>query len=471
MTRPTQTNTTPPAIALISLGCAKNTVDSECILGSLISGGLLIAEDPADADICLVNTCGFIDDARAEAAGVLNELAELKKHGRPRVVVALGCLVERIADCPELDHFLKEADARIGFRDYSRLPDICRGLLNSKAAAPTPLRRSVQPSLPKSFMDFLKSPRVRIGGVHSAYLKVAEGCSNVCRFCSIPRIRGTQISRPMEDILAEAKQLIRSGAREINLISQDTSNYGQDLYHESRLPELLRKLKDIDSTAWYRILYCHPRHMSREILDTLAAEPHLCQYIDLPLQHISDPILEAMGRRMRKEETLRLLDLIADTIPGGALRTTFIVGYPGETEEQFNELLDLVRERQFTHLGVFMYSREPLTPAAKLDDNVPPEEKARRRDALMLAQLEISRERMRDQVGSRMEVILDAFTSPDDNIPDGVCAVGRTRLQAPDVDGVVYLRGEIFKRSELGQFLEVRVTDALDYDLIAEPLS
>ncbi len=471
MTRPTQTDITPPAVALINLGCAKNTVDSECILGNLAGAGLLIAENPADADICLVNTCGFIDDARAEAAGVLNELAELKKHGRPRVVVALGCLVERIADCPELDPFLKEADTRIGFRDYNRLPDICRGLLHSKAAAPTPLRRSAHPSLPGSFMDFLKSPRVRIGGVHSAYLKAAEGCSNICRFCSIPRIRGTQISRPMEDILAEAEQLIRSGAREINLISQDTSNYGQDLYREGRLPELLRKLKDIDSTAWYRILYCHPRHMSREILDTLAAEPHLCRYIDLPLQHISNPILEAMGRRMRKEETLRLLDLIADTIPDGALRTTFIVGYPGETEEQFNELLDLVRERRFMHLGVFMYSREPLTPAAQLDDNVPAEEKVRRRDALMLAQLEISRKRMRDQVGNRMEVMLDAFTSPDDDVPDGVCAVGRTRLQAPDVDGVVYLRGEIFKRSELGQFLEVRVTDALDYDLIAEPLS
>lgn len=471
MTRPTQTDTTPPTIALISLGCAKNTVDSECILGNLISAGLLIAEDPADADICLVNTCGFIDDARAEAAGVLNELTELKKNGRPRVVVALGCLVEKIADCPKLDGFLKDADARVGFADYSRLPEICRALLNNPSDTRnlTP-RHSVHPTLPASFMNFLKSPRARIGGVHSAYLKVAEGCSNVCRFCSIPRIRGVQISRPIEDLLVEAGQLTRSGAREINLISQDTSNYGQDLYHECRLPELLRKLKDIDSTAWYRILYCHPRHMSRELLDTLAAEPHLCQYIDLPLQHISDPILEAMGRRMRKEETLRLLDLIAGTLPGGALRTTFIVGYPGETENQFNELLDLVRERQFTHVGVFLYSSEPQTPAAKLEDNVPPEEKARRRDALMLAQLEISRKRMSDQVGSRIEVMLDAFTAPDDDVPNGVCAIGRTRLQAPDVDGVIYLRGEAVERMNLGDRIDVRVLEAMDYDLVAEPL-
>lgn len=470
MTRPVQTDTMPPAVALISLGCAKNTVDSECILGNLISAGLLIAEDPADADICLVNTCGFIDDARTEAAGVLSELAELKKSGRPRVIVALGCLVERTAECPELDSFLKDADARIGFRDYGRLTEICLSLLKPHAGTQPPLARSAQQTLPKSFMNFLKSPRARIGSVHSAYLKVAEGCSNVCRFCSIPRIRGLQVSRPMEDVLFEAGQLIRSGAREINLIAQDTSHYGRDLYGTSRLPELLRKLKGVDATAWYRVLYCHPRHLSEELLDTLATEPHLCQYIDLPLQHIADPVLEAMGRGMGKSETLRLLDLIARKLPGGALRTTFIVGYPGETEELFNELMNLVQERRFMHLGVFVYSREPLTPAAKLNDNVPAVEKARRRDALMLAQLKISRKRMSDQIGRQMEIMLDGFTAPNDGTPAGVYAIGRTRLQAPDVDGVVYLRGRPVERLNLGDRLEVRISEALDYDLIAEPL-
>lgn len=469
MTRPAQTDTMPPSVALISLGCAKNTVDSECILGNLISAGLLIAEDPADADICLVNTCGFIDDARVEAAGVLNELAELKKSGRPRVVVALGCLVKQTADCPELDSFLKDADARIGFRDYSRLPKICLSLLNPQAGTHSPFRRSTQQTLPKSFMNFLKSPRARIGSVHSAYLKVAEGCSNVCRFCSIPRIRGPQISRPMKDVLFEAGQLVRNGAREINLIAQDTSNYGRDLYGTSRLPELLRKLKDINATAWYRILYCHPRHLSEELLDTLAAEPHLCRYIDLPLQHIADPVLEAMGRGMDKSETLRLLDLIARKLPEGALRTTFIVGYPGETEDQFSELLQLVQERRFMHLGVFVYSREPLTPAAKLDDTLPQHEKVRRRDALMLAQLNISRKRMKNQIGRQVEIMLDGFTAPNDGTPAGVYAIGRTRLQAPDVDGVVYLRGRPVERLNLGDRLNVRIAEALDYDLIAEP--
>ena len=461
----------PPAVALISLGCAKNTVDSECILGNLISSGLLLAENPADADICLVNTCGFIHDARTEAAGILAELAELKKKGRPRVIIALGCLVERLVDCPELKDFLKDADARIGFRDYSRLPEICFDLLKPQSISTRPpLLRSAQQTLPKSFMDFLKSPRARIGSVHSAYLKVAEGCSNICRFCSIPRIRGLQVSRPMEDILVEAGQLIRSGAREINLIAQDTSNYGKDLYASGRLPELLRKLKHVDATAWYRILYCHPRHLSEELLDLLAAESHVCPYIDLPLQHISDPMLKAMGRGMSQSDTLHLLDRIAHQLPEGALRTTFIVGYPGETEKHFNELLDLVRERRFMHVGVFVYSREPLTPAAKLDDNVPNDEKARRRDALMLAQLEVSRTKMKNQIGRRLEIMLDGFISPDDEAPAGTYALGRTRLQAPEVDGVVYLRGKPTRESNLGDRLNVRVVAALDYDLVAEPL-
>ena len=470
MTHPSRIDATPPSVALISLGCAKNTVDSECILGNLISAGLLVAEDPADADICLVNTCGFIDDARAEAAEILQEIVSRKKGGRPRIIVALGCLVERIADCPELDSLLIHADARIRFQDYHRLPEICLNLLKSNPPLKSSRTRSAQPCLPPSFMRFLNSPRARIGSSHSAYLKVAEGCSNVCRFCSIPRIRGLQVSRPMEDILREAGELVDSGAREINLIAQDTSNYGRDLYGASRLPELLRNLKDIELTTWYRILYCHPRHLSEELLDTLAGEPQFCPYIDLPLQHISDPVLKAMGRGMGKSEILRLLDLIDRKLPGGALRTTFIVGYPGETDEQFNELLELVRERRFMHVGVFVYSREPLTPAAKLDDNVPLYKKNRRRDALMLAQLEVSKRKMNDQVGRRIEVMLDGFTSPDDDAPDGVYAIGRTRLQAPDVDGVVYLLGKSLERLNLGDRLTVRIIDALDYDLIAEPV-
>ena len=243
---PSPLDVSPPVVALISLGCAKNTVDSECILGNLIRAGLLVAEDPSDADLCLINTCGFIDDARAEAAEILQKLAAQKKGDRPRLIVALGCLVERVADCPELDHLLIHADARVGFQDYHRLPEICLNLLESNPPLKLSTARSAQPSLPPSFMRFLTSPRVRIGIAHSAYLKVAEGCSNACRFCSIPRIRGLQVSRPMEDILREANQLVDSGAREINLIAQDTSNYGRDLYGESRLPELLRKLKDIE---------------------------------------------------------------------------------------------------------------------------------------------------------------------------------------------------------------------------------
>ena len=463
--------TRPTTVCLVSLGCAKNTVDSECILGNLLGTGLLLAEEPTDADICLVNTCGFIDDARQEAANVLRELAALKKNGRLRAIVALGCLVERISDCPELDGFLQHADVRVGFQDYHRLPQICAALLESNRPGQPVGRRSAHPSLPPTFMAFLDSPRARIGTVHSAYLKVAEGCSNVCRFCSIPRIRGLQVSRPMETILREAGELVRSGAREINLIAQDTTSYGRDLHGTSRLAELLRRLKDVDSTAWYRMLYCHPRHLSDELLDVLAAEPHLCQYIDLPLQHIADPILEAMGRGMNKQETMRLLDRIAEKLPAGALRTTFIVGYPGETETDFDELLALVREGRFTHMGAFLYSREPKTPAAELDDDVPAKEKERRRDALMQAQLEVSRAHLAKQVGQKLEILLDGFLEQENEAPPDVQAFGRTRLQAPDVDGVVYLRGAAVAKMNVGDRLNARVVAALDYDLIAEPLS
>ncbi len=458
-------------VSLVSLGCAKNTVDSECILGHLIGSGLLIAEDPADADVCLVNTCGFIDEARAEAASVLAELGTLKRRGRLKAVVALGCLVERIADCPELDPFLKQADARVSFGDYPRLADTCRALFRG-AAVQAPGRSfqlgSARQTLPADFMQFLKSPRARIASPHSAYLKISEGCSNLCRFCSIPQIKGLQVSRPIEDLLAEARSLAETGAREINLIAQDTTSYGRDLYGSIQLPQLLRRLKEVDSSIWFRLLYGYPRFLTGELLDLLASEPHLCPYADLPLQHISDPILKAMGRGMTKKETMDLLDLIARKLPDGALRTTFIVGYPGETEAEFRELLALVREGRFTHMGVFTYSREPRTPAARLSDELPQEEKDRRRDELMLAQLEVSRHRLKQRVGRDVEVMWEGPAGSGDEVPEGATAVARSRLEAPEVDGLIYLRDPDSASRVPGDRLTVCVTESLDYDLIAE---
>jgi len=452
----------PVVVSLVSLGCAKNTVDSECLLGNLARAGLVLAEDPADADVCLVNTCGFIHDAREEAADVLRELSELKQDGQLKAIVAMGCLVERAAEWPDFAEFLRHADRRISFADYPRLPDICRAL----AQGSTESRESAAPA--SSFMEFLNSPRLRIGGMHSAYLKLSEGCSNLCRFCSIPLIRGRQVSRPIEDILAESRTLVASGAREICLIAQDTTSYGKDLYGSFRLAELLRSLKDTGPDVWFRMMYAYPRYLSPEILETLASESHLCPYIDLPLQHIADPMLRTMGRGMNRAETIALLDQIAAKLPHSALRTTFIVGHPGETGAHFNELLDFVREGRFTHAGVFTYSPEPETPAARLADDVPPAEKNRRKNELMLAQLEVSRRWLASRVGRIEEVMLDGFVDKGAEVPPDVVAFGRTRLEAPEVDGVILLRGSELRKHALGTRLDAKIVESLDYDLIAE---
>ncbi len=465
-------NDSEPIVCLVSLGCAKNTVDSECLLGQLASAGLLLAEDPADADVCLVNTCGFIQEARAETAATLEELAELKTGGRLKALVALGCLVERAADLPEMAAFLRHADARIGFAEYPRLPDICRKL--GRGTIRTPLHRG--PTAGRegvrrpgdAFMRFLASPRARIGSPHTAYLKISEGCSNRCRFCAIPDIRGSQISRPLDDLLAEARSLVGAGAREINLIAQDTTSYGVDRPDSARLPTLLSRLQDIDPSAWFRMLYAHPRHLGADILELLSSRPHLCPYLDLPLQHIADPILDAMGRGISRKETIDLLDRIHRILPQGAIRTTFIVGYPGETDRQFEELLDFVREGRFTHVGAFEYSSEPGTPAARLNDDVPAPVKAERRAALMLAQLDVSRAHQAKRVGRRIEVMLDGLVTEGDDVPEDVLAYGRTRLEAPDVDGLIFLRGTGLESLAPGMRVNARVVEALDYDVIAD---
>jgi len=455
-------NADPVVVSLVSLGCAKNTVDSECLLGNLARAGLVLAEDPADADVCLVNTCGFIQDAREETADVLKELSSLKQNGQLKAIIALGCLVERVAEWPDFAEFLRHADRRIGFAEYPRLPDICRSLA-ATAAAP-----ASAPASNSGFTAFLNSPRLRIGSTHTAYLKLSEGCSNACRFCSIPLIRGKQVSRPMEDILAESRTLVASGAREICLIAQDTTSYGKDLYGSFRVAELLRALKDTGPGAWFRMMYAFPRYLSDEILETLASQPHLCPYIDLPLQHIADPMLRSMGRGMTRAETIALLDRIAARLPDGALRTAFIVGHPGETEDHFRELLEFVKEGRFTHAGVFTYSPEPGTPAARLADDVPPAEKEDRRRELMLAQLEVSRRRLARRVGRTETVMLDGFVEKGAEVPPGVVAFGRTRLEAPEVDGVVLLHGSELRKQPLGTRLNAKIVESLDYDLIAE---
>jgi ribosomal protein S12 methylthiotransferase len=466
-------------VSLVNLGCAKNTVDSERILGRLAEAGFLLASDPADSDICLVNTCGFIHDAREESASVLRELQALKQRSRLKRVIALGCLVERAHGAPELSGFLAHADAAIGFHDYPRLPDLLReASLDANPARdagtiPVLDKRYSSLAAParsftQSYNEFLVAPRLRIGPPHIAYLKISEGCSNLCRFCAIPFMRGTQISRPMDDILAEARQLIDAGAREISLIAQDTTSYGRDRYGTQKLADLLRALRDIRADVWFRLMYAFPRYLTDEILDVLASDPRFCPYIDMPLQHISDRILMDMNRGLGRDDTLRLLDRIAEKLPHGALRTTFIVGYPGETDADFEELLALVQQGRFAHAGVFLYSHEPRTPAAKKPDNVPLEVKRARRDALMRAQREVSRRRLRARVGSTVAVMVDGPVPPGAAHPAGAVAIGRTMLEAPEVDGICFLRGKTWRRAEPGTVRAAHIVDSLDYDLVAE---
>jgi ribosomal protein S12 methylthiotransferase len=453
-----------PTICLISLGCAKNTVDSECLLGEFIQRGFLIAEQPADADLCLVNTCGFIAEAREETAGVLREVGRLRQHGILQGVFALGCLAERVAKVPELASFLEQADRRVMFAEYPRLPDLCIGFLQGVEAQPAP-DGAARPS----FLRFLEMPRARIGSPHTAYLKISEGCSNGCRFCCIPMIRGRQASRPMEVVVREAESLIAAGAREINLIAQDTTSYGRDLYGGYKLAELLRQLAGVGANAWFRLMYAFPRHLGDNILECLAGDLRFCPYIDLPLQHISDPVLRAMGRGFSKDQTIQLLERIARHLPEGVVRTAFIVGFPGETVAQFNELLAFVGEGRFAHVGVFTYSPEAGTPAARDADPVPREVKDARRGALMEAQLAVSRRRQRRRIGRQATVMLDGPAPRQARLPEGVWAVGRSQLEAPEVDGVIYLRGRKPKGIEPGDRVDAVITGALDYDAVAEP--
>lgn len=477
--RPTPQEAERPVVSMVNLGCAKNLVDSERILGRLAEQGFLIAQDPAVADLCLVNTCGFIQEAREETAGVLRELSELKSGGSLKTLVALGCLVERVADAPELNRFLAHADARLGFKDFVELPRILQEIHSANEAgryagatrsyAEGPTQSAAKKKVPSSYNDFLVAPRMRIGSPHHAYLKISEGCNNPCRFCAIPRMRGLQVSRPIEDLVAEANALVEGGAAEISLIAQDTTSYGQDIYGRHRLADLLRAIRDgVAADVWLRLMYAYPKHLDAEMLDVLKSDPRFCPYIDMPLQQISDPMLSAMGRGVTKAQTEKLLDLVAEKLPLGAIRTTFIVGFPGESEKDFAELLAFVEEGRFTHAGVFLYSTEPLTPAAKLAETVSLAEKQRRRDAIMLAQREVAKKRLKERKGTTIEVLVDGMLEKNGGAPKGAKAAGRSQLEAPEVDGTVFLGGPGTRKLAPGTRVTAKVTRTLDYDLVAE---
>ncbi len=441
--------------AFVSLGCPKNLVDSERMLGKLAQDGYTLTPDADGADVVVINTCGFIEPARQESLGVIREMLTLKEQGRVGAVVVAGCLAERKKDdllneVPGVDHivgvFGREEIAQVLDRTlYQQRRDEQRSLFR-----PAPVR---------ALED---TARLRITPRHYAYLKISEGCDRLCTFCAIPGMRGKHVTKPMEQVLAEARELAADGVRELIVVAQDTTYYGLDLYGRVRLAELLRQLNAVEGLEWIRILYAYPIHFTDELIETLAETPKVLPYLDMPLQHINDRVLRRMQRRVNRAETEDLLARLRAAVPGLALRTTFITGFPGETEAEFEELCEFVRTLRFERVGVFPYSLEPGTPAARLPDHVPEEVKQQRRDRLMEIQQELAFAWTRQRIGEELEVIVDG---PDPEVPGHVLA--RSQADAPDIDGVVRLKG---KGLHAGDLVRARVTGADGYDLAARAL-
>jgi ribosomal protein S12 methylthiotransferase len=434
-----------PKVYLQSLGCPKNLVDSEHMLGLITRDGAEIVLDPEQADVVIVNTCGFIGDAKKESIETILDLAQLKAGHPARRLVVTGCLVQRYGR--ELQEALPEVDAFLGTGDFVQLPQLLRARPQADA---TPYRGAAH------VLPDLTTPRVRTGEFFSAYLKVSEGCDHTCSFCIIPKIRGRHESRSLGSVLAEAQALVNDGVVELNLVAQDLTAYGRDRRDGTTLVGLLRELGRIDGLRWIRLLYNHPRWVTDELIETVASEPKVCPYIDMPLQHISDRILRAMRRERGGDHLRALIERIRRGVPGVAIRTSFIVGFPGESDSEFAELVEFVRAARFDHLGVFQYSHEEGTTAAQLKDDVPALVKRQRYRALMRAQSRVSAELQRAQVGRRTEALI---CGQDDHGR----WYGRLSSQAPEIDGVVYLDGP----APVGRILPVRITSASTYDLRA----
>jgi ribosomal protein S12 methylthiotransferase len=428
-----------------TLGCPKNRVDSEVMLGTLAEAGYRLVQDPIEAEVVVVNTCGFIESAKVESVDAIVELAELKRTGRCKKLVVTGCLVQRHAEelareLPEVDHFL-------GTGAYA---DVARVVSDAQA------KRLVVPD--PDFVHSAATPRVNSLASHTAYLKIAEGCDNDCAFCIIPRLRGPQRSRPVDDLVAEASALAAQGTLELSLVAQDLTAYGHDLPGKVKLHHLLPELCKVDGIRWIRLHYAYPRDVPEPLVEAMASEPKIVKYLDMPLQHSSDRLLRTM-RRGRDSAFLReLLARLRARVPGLALRTSLIVGLPGETEADFEDLLHFVEEQRFERLGVFEYSREEGTSAAELPGQVPEGLKRERFERIMELQRDISRDHQQAFVGRRVEVLVEGKSEETDHL-----LVGRHAQQAPEIDGVTYVNDGV---AYPGELVTLEVTDASDYDLV-----
>lgn len=440
--------------SMIALGCPKNLVDGERILGLLRDAGWELEPNPEKADVVVVNTCGFLRSAREESFEAIEEMLKLKKRGKIRGVIVAGCLAERDRDAL-LDRF-PEVDQVIGV--FSR-DEITRAIARIESGIQEQ-RTIFQPA---SVVPLDDRRRLRVTPRHLAYLKISEGCDRLCTFCTIPHIRGRHVSKPMELILAEARELAAEGVKELVVVAQDTTYYGMDLVGRPLLAELLSQLREIPGFTWIRLMYLYPMYFTDELIGVLREGGPIIPYLDLPLQHINDTILRRMKRRVTRAETEALLARLRESIPQLVLRTTMIVGFPGETEAQFQELVEFVRKQRFERLGVFEYSREPGTPAARLKDHLPRRVIRARREYLMEVQQEIAFEWAQSQVGRKMTVLLDQRHPGQKDV-----WLGRTYADAPEIDGAVYVTG---KRLSAGQFVECEIVAAEGYDLVAAPLA
>ncbi len=435
--------------ALISLGCPKSLVDSEQMLGRLELAGYRWVVEPEGADLVVVNTCGFLDTARAESLGVIGQMVELKRRGRLGGIIVAGCLAQR--DGPMLLEQCPEIDQLVGL--FAR-DDIARAARRISTGSETQRLLLADPPdrLPA---DDCRHP---LTPPHMAYLRIAEGCQRLCSFCSIPMIRGKYLSKPIEQVLQEARRLADSGVRELVLIAQDTSYYGRDLYGGPRLAELLGRLDQLDGLAWIRLMYLYPRDLDDELLGVIASGRRILPYLDIPLQHIDDEVLRRMRRAVTRKQTEDLIDRLRERIPGVALRTTLLVGFPGETDEQFDALLDFVRRRRFERLGAFVYRREPGTASDEFDGHLPEPVRQARYNILMETQQEITFAAHAAQVGRRLRVIIDHDTPGQSD-----AHIGRSTADAPEVDGQVYVTGE---NLSAGQIVRCEIVAAREYDLI-----
>ena len=438
-------------VGMVSLGCPKNTVDSERVLGDLVTSGYDLTPDEEDAEIIIVNTCGFIESAKKESIDAILEMAQKKIDGKCQKLIVTGCLAERhtqelLDEIPEIDHML-------GVGQYPQLKNILEeGDFDSRNHVATPAEYY------ESYTD-----RLLTTAFYTAYLKIAEGCSNRCAFCIIPKMRGPMRSRSPESILAEAENLAQRGVKEFNIISQDTTMYGFDLAMKDGLERLLKGMAKIDGVEWMRLLYCYPTFLNSDVIDYIASQEKVCRYIDVPLQHTHDEMLKSMKRQETEGGVRKMIDELRLKIPEIALRTTFITGFPGETDEHFKHMLRFICEMQFDHVGIFTYSDEEGTTAFDYPGRVPEEVKEERKNILMEFQKEIALRKNQEKVGQFESVLVEGFDAQENYI-----MTGRLASQAPDIDGQVILEK---CEAEPGEIIPVRITAAADYDLVAEPVS